>query len=130
MVPALMAATTNRTRDDAYALSGMLRGAGTFAGTLVGGLLPMMFAVLLGVSTDGPAPYRWALLVGAAFGVAGMVPLMRVNVEEADSVVAETGGARGVSDYAGGRCLASRHSVHGSQAVCQSYLQRIHGHGA
>ena len=121
MVPALMAATTNRTRDDAYALSGMLRGAGTFFGTMVGGLLPMMFAAVLGQSIDGPAPYRWALLVGAAFGVAGMIPLLRVNVEEAQDVAVETE-AHGAFPLAL-VAVASLHVIliNGSFAACQSF---------
>ncbi|MFN2203219.1 MAG: MFS transporter [Caldilineaceae bacterium] len=86
MVPALMAATTNRTRDDAYALSSMLRGAGTFLGTAVGGMLPMIFVVLFGGTTDSPAPYRWSLLLATGFGFAGMIPLLRLRIERSEEV--------------------------------------------
>lgn len=121
LVPALMAATTNRTRDDAYALSGMLRGAGTFVGTLVGGLLPMVFAALLAQSLDGPAPYRWALLSGAAFGVAGMVPLIRVRIEEPVEVAVETE-AHGAFPFTL-VAVAGLHVIlaNGAFAVCQSF---------
>lgn len=121
MVPALMAATTNRTRDDAYALSGMLRGAGTFAGTMVGGLLPLMFATLLGQSVDGPAPYRWSLLLGAAFGVAGMVPLLRVQIEEAEEIEVDTE-PHGPFPYTL-VAVAGLHVIliNGAFAVCQSF---------
>jgi predicted MFS family arabinose efflux permease len=86
MVPALMAATTSRTRDDAYALSSMLRSAGTFFGTVVGGMLPMIFVFLLGGTTDSPAPYRWSLLLATGFGFAGMIPLLRLRIERTEGV--------------------------------------------
>ena len=59
-------------------------------GTMVGGLLPLMFATILGQDMDGPAPYRWALLVGAGFGMAGMFPLLRVRIEDPVIVDLET----------------------------------------
>ena len=86
IVPALMSATTDRTRDDAFALLSMLRGAGTFFGTVVGGLLPALFAVVLGMTTDSSVPYQWALFVGAAFGVIGIIPMLRVTVEDVEPV--------------------------------------------
>lgn len=121
MVPALMAATTNRTRDDAYALSSMLRSAGTFMGTMVGGLLPLMFAWLLDLNIDGPAPYRWSLLVGAGFGVAGMIPLLRVRVED-PVTVESTSEPHGHFPIA----LVAAVSLHvilvnGATATCQSF---------
>ncbi len=86
MIPALMSSTTVRTRDDAYALMSMLRGAGAFFGTIVGGLLPAIFAHMLGQSTDGPEPYRWALLLGAGFGLLSLVPLLMVQIEDVEKV--------------------------------------------
>ena len=74
-----------------------------------------------GQSIDGPAPYRWALLVGAAFGVAGMIPLLRVNVEEAQDVAVETE-AHGAFPLAL-VAVASLHVIliNGSFAACQSF---------
>ncbi len=79
LVPALMGATTPDTRDDAYALMSVLRGMGTFVGTLVGGFLPLFFATMLGLSVDSPAPFRWSLYVGAAFGLFGLLMLTRIG---------------------------------------------------
>ena len=79
MVPALMLVTTPENRNRAYALSGMLRGLGTFGGTIVGGLLPALFAFLLGSTVDDPAPYRYALWIGALLGFGGILPILRMT---------------------------------------------------
>lgn len=74
-VPALMAATTVQSRNSAYSLNSVLRGLGTFAGTIVGGFLPLLFAQLLGADLEGPVPYRAALLTGAVLSILGLIPL-------------------------------------------------------
>lgn len=79
MVPALMIVTTPQNRNRAYAMSGMLRGMGTFGGTLVGGLLPSLFVLLLGGTTEEPHPYRYALWVGAGLAVMGILPIFRMT---------------------------------------------------
>ena len=73
-----MTVTTPKNRTAAFALSSTLRGLGTFIGTMVGGILPSLFAFILSQPVDQPAPYRYALLVGAAFGVGGVVPILRM----------------------------------------------------
>jgi MFS family permease len=78
-VPALMATTTERNRNDAYAIGGVLKGLGTFLGTISGGMLPGLFAPLIGQTLDHPAPYRYALWVGAALGIVALVPLSLVR---------------------------------------------------
>lgn len=75
MVPALMAITTSDARDAAYAVTGAVRSFGMFIGTLFGGLLPGLFAQLLGHSLDGPAPYRYALFVGSGLSALSLLPL-------------------------------------------------------
>src|SRR5262245_32410746 len=79
MVPALMALTTGQNRNQAYAMISILRGVGTFAGTIIGGLLPGLMVYLFGQSLDHPDPYRLSLLIGAVFGLAGLVPLFRMS---------------------------------------------------
>ncbi len=78
LVPALMAVSTPQNRNAAFALSSVFRGMGTFVGTIVGGLLPSLFAFLLNQPVDNPAPYRYGLLVGAVLGLAGLVPILRM----------------------------------------------------
>jgi MFS family permease len=78
-VPALMAATTVQNRNSAYALNGVLRGLGTFVGTVVGGFLPLLFAQVLGTSVEAPAPYRVALLTGAGLSILGLIPLWLIQ---------------------------------------------------
>ena len=75
LVPALMAATTAENRNGAYALASALRGLGTFVGTVFGGMLPGLFADLLGQTLDLPGPYRLALWVGAVLGLIALIPL-------------------------------------------------------
>lgn len=94
LVPALMAATTAQNRGNAYALSNALSGLGTFLGTICGGMLPGLFADAFGQTLDAPAPYRFALWVGAALGLLALVPLSMVGqVERAAS--REQAAARG-----------------------------------
>lgn len=85
-VPALMAVTHDFNRSSAYALSSALRGVGTFVGTLVGGALPGLFAVLFGLdrSLESPTPYSYALMAGAALSLLAIVPLARIEGGAAD----------------------------------------------
>lgn len=77
-VPALMAATTLRNRSSAYALSSALRGFGTFAGLICGGMLPGLFAIVLGQTLDAPGPYRFGVWVGAALSLVALLPLSQI----------------------------------------------------
>lgn len=79
LVPALMAVTADSNRSAAYALSSTLRSVGTFAGTLVGGMLPGFFARLLSTTTESPTPYSGALWVGAAMGLISIIPLSQIR---------------------------------------------------
>ena len=75
LVPALMAVSTAHNRNRTYALNSMLKGLGTFVGTIAGGLLPGLLAAGLGHSVETPAPYRMALWIGAVLGMAALAPL-------------------------------------------------------
>ncbi|MFN8441468.1 MAG: MFS transporter [Caldilineaceae bacterium] len=78
-VPALMAAATAENRNAAFALTSTFRGLGTFVGTLVGGFLPSLFALLLKQPVEQPGPYRASLFVGAALGIMALVPILRIK---------------------------------------------------
>ena len=79
LVPALMATTTARNRNNAYALNGALKSLGTFLGTVSGGMLPGLFAKVLHQTLADPMPYACALWVGAALGLLGLVPLILIG---------------------------------------------------
>ncbi len=46
--------------------------------SLAGGFLPDIMGYFLGTSTAMPEPFRYALLLGAAFSLAAIVPLLRI----------------------------------------------------
>lgn len=64
--PYLMGATSEDERNHAFSIQNALWPVAGFAGNLVGGLLPSVFAVFSGVDLDSPVPYRNALLIAAA----------------------------------------------------------------
>jgi MFS family permease len=77
MVPTLTAMTDGQqNRTSTLSLNAVLQGAGSFLGTFVGGLLPGLFARLLNQSLDAPAPYRYALWVGATVSGLAILPLV------------------------------------------------------
>jgi MFS family permease len=90
-----MIVTTPQNRNRAYALSSVLRGVGTLGGTIVGGLLPSLFVLLIGGTVEEPAPYRYALWVGALLAIGGIIPILRMSrpartverVQQADDTV-------------------------------------------
>jgi len=90
LVPALMVSTTDWNRNSAYALSSAFRETGTLIGTFVGGLLPGLFAGLLAQSLDDPAPYRFALWVGAGLAAVALIPLRRIKKAAAPMVKTHT----------------------------------------
>lgn len=82
-VPALAAFTAADERRAAYAVREALAGLGMFLCTLVGGLLPGLFAGLTGTTTVEPTPYRLGLWVVVGLGVVGIAPLLWVRRVEA-----------------------------------------------
>lgn len=94
LVPALMATTTDATRNHAYAISSAVRELGTLVGTLIGGLMPTIFSPVLGQSLDAPDPYRISLVVGAVLALGAILPLLNVRGGQAPAK-RETQKARG-----------------------------------
>ena len=119
-VPALMAASSPENRNDAFAMSGVLRGLGTFVGTLFGGLLPGLFALAFGLGLDDPSPYRYALWISALLGMVALPPLLKVGrLESTEPGEATSAGGTfpmlPVALVAGYVALS-----HGGGATCQS----------
>ncbi|HHX42786.1 MAG TPA: MFS transporter, partial [Chloroflexi bacterium] len=83
LVPALAAFTTDDTRRGAFAMREALAGVGMFVCTLVGGLLPGLFASMTGTTTDDPTPYRLGLWGVVAVGAIGILPFLWVRRVEA-----------------------------------------------
>ena len=73
----LMEVTTAANRSRAFALQQALYPLAGFIGSLFAGLLPGLFAWMLGTSIQHPAPYRYALvLCGLAYLVAVLAMLL------------------------------------------------------
>ncbi|MBN1640272.1 MAG: MFS transporter [Anaerolineae bacterium] len=63
-MPYLTGATTPEERPHAFALTFAVHPLGAFLGASLGGLLPGLFASVMGTSLDQPRPYGYALVVG------------------------------------------------------------------
>jgi len=74
--PFLMGATGTEERDHAFSAQAALIPLTGFAGSLVGGLLPPLFATTLDVPLDGPASYRYPLWIAAALLTAALLALL------------------------------------------------------
>ena len=72
--PFLMAHTTPRERQYAFSIQSALFPVSGFAGNLLGGILPGLLALLLGLTLDDAAPYRYALML------AGVVYILAAGV--------------------------------------------------
>jgi len=78
LVPALVAFSDDANRREVYSLKEASAGLGMFLGAIVGGLLPALFAGLFDLGLDGPAPYRYGLIVAVAVAFLGLAPLLRL----------------------------------------------------
>lgn len=87
--PFLMAATAPDERNLVFSVQGALWPFFGFVGNLVGGLLPALFAFLLGVTTAEAAPYRLALLLASAIDGVTVLLIWQLQVA-APAPVAET----------------------------------------
>ena len=63
--PFVMTVTRQSERNHVFSVQAAVWSLAGFAGSLIGGFLPGLFAVYLGVSLDQAAPYRYSLLVAS-----------------------------------------------------------------
>ena len=63
--PFAMKIAHQRERNHVFSVQAAAWSLAGFAGSLVGGFLPGVFAIYLGVSLDQPAPYRYSLLAAS-----------------------------------------------------------------
>ena len=73
----LMGVTGPRERGQAYATQVALETLAGFAGSLIGGALPAVFAAVLKVSTQDPAPYRYPQFLAAVLLIPGVLGLSK-----------------------------------------------------
>ena len=79
--PLLMQATDPAERNHVFSVRQALSPMGNFLGHLVGGILPGGVALLLAVSLDHPAPFRYGLVVAALALIPGVLALRAVQVD-------------------------------------------------
>jgi MFS family permease len=96
--PFMMGATGPEERAHAFSMQGALSPLAGFAGSLVGGWLPGVLAPALGVSLDGPAPYRYALLI-ATVAMSPAVLAMLATRETGPARTEETATPAGPAPY-------------------------------
>jgi MFS family permease len=81
-LPFMMAATEPEERNHAFSMHIALSPLAAFAGSLVAGALPGIFATLLGVSLQEAAPYRFPLWLAAVVLIPGVLVLLRTRPVE------------------------------------------------
>jgi MFS family permease len=96
--PFVMGIAGPRERVHAFSVQGALWPLAGFAGSLVGGLLPGLFAAALGLPLDDQAPFRYPLLV-AAFATAPIIPVMLATRDVRPAEEGETPAGSGPAPY-------------------------------
>ncbi|MCB9102181.1 MAG: MFS transporter [Anaerolineales bacterium] len=77
--PFLMRVTTPRERNYVYAINTALWPLAGFAGSLVGGFLPGVFAGRLGLELNQAAPYRYPLFLAAILMIPAVAALRQIR---------------------------------------------------
>ena len=91
--PYLVAVTGVAERDQAFAASAAIVPLAGVAGSLLGGVLPGVFAATLGMAQADPAPYRYTVLLGGLLELVA-IPLMLRARDVPAPQAAPTGGER------------------------------------
>ncbi|MCP4514419.1 MAG: MFS transporter, partial [Delftia sp.] len=92
----LMGATGPEERSYAFSVHMAMGPLAGFAGSLIGGASPSLFAAMPGISLDGPAAYRYPLLIAALLLVPGVLALLsarEVRTRDVQKRATETGRA-------------------------------------
>ena len=75
-IPFVMGVTSSEERNHAFSIQVALEPLAGFAGSLIGGVLPEIFARVLHTSLEDPASYRYPLLINAFLLVPGVLALL------------------------------------------------------
>ncbi|MGQ9555826.1 MAG: MFS transporter [Anaerolineae bacterium] len=100
MTPFLMGATSREECNHAFSVFSAITTASGFLGALVGGLLPGLFASLMGETLAQPGPYGMALFVAALFLIPSTFALVAAQEPRAEGTCAT---AEPKPEPAGGR---------------------------
>ena len=95
-IPFLMNVTGPAERSHAFSLQLALTPLAAFAGSLIGGALPRVFAAVLSVSPEDPVSYRYPLLIAALLlipSVLALLPTREGTARQAQERKAEAVGA-------------------------------------
>lgn len=82
--PYLLKATRDEARGNVFAFQSALNSTASFAGGLLGGLMPALFAGFLGVTLSQPAPYRMPLLVVGFLALVALGVVIQTRDAEED----------------------------------------------
>ena len=74
--PFAMKVTHQSERNHVFSVQAALWSLAGFAGSLVGGFLPSIFAIYLGVSLDQAAPYRYSLLAASLLLIPSVIAIV------------------------------------------------------
>jgi len=94
----VMGATGPRERGQAFVAQVALETLAGFAGSLIGGALPAVFAAVLNVSTQDPASYRYPQVLAAVLLIPGVLVLSKAR-EHRTTLPQERMTARGQAPY-------------------------------
>jgi MFS family permease len=78
-VPFVMDITTPEERNHVFSMQMALLALAAFSGALVGGMLPRLTALWLGITLQQPTPYRMPLLFAAALMVVALWAILRTR---------------------------------------------------
>lgn len=94
--PFLIAATAVEAQSQIFSASAALMPLASFTGNLLGGLLPGVWANLLGETLKNPAPYRYSLAIAALFSTLAVVAVLgtsKIRAEGTRSTTSESSGS-------------------------------------
>ncbi len=83
--PYMMSMITEEQRNHAFSIQSAMISMAAFVGSLLGGILPGIFATTLALDLDSAIPYRYPLLIAAVIVNMGIIVLLRAENEERHS---------------------------------------------
>ena len=121
LVPLLIAVTRPESRNKACSMNSAARGMGALIGSLVGGMLPSLFAHVAGQTLGDPGPYRWGMWVGAAISLIALVPVALCRDENLAPPGRQSGSARAILSLPVVLLIAHAYVSHAGWAICQAF---------